>query len=88
MKKHTPLMRERIDAQCADAQYYNNSNACLSDSKLAVDAIRAQLWLLADHSRQGIEVPAELLEAMLFRIDRDLASVSDAIVATLCGGER
>jgi hypothetical protein len=81
-------MHECIDAQCADVISYNNSNTCLSDSKLAVDAIRAQLWLLADHSRQGIEVPAELLEAMLFRIDRDLASVSDAIVSELCKGGR
>jgi hypothetical protein len=58
----------------------------LSDAKFRIDGIRGPLWLLADHARHGIEIPDELLEALLFRCDRDLSAVSDAIRNELYGG--
>jgi hypothetical protein len=62
-----------------------DSNITLCDAKLRLDAVRGQLWLLADHARRGIEMPDHLIEALLFRCDRDLAACSDSIMSELCG---
>ena len=76
MQKHTSNIHSCISV---------DSNIPLCDAKLRLDAVRGQLWLLADHARHGIEIPDELLEALLFRCDRDLAAVSDSITSELCG---
>lgn len=62
-----------------------NSNISLCDAKLRVDAVRGQIILLADHLRLGAELNSDLLEAVLFRLDQDLAEVSDSISNELCG---
>lgn len=59
----------------------------LDESKLLIDSSRAALQLIADHMRRGVEIREELLEALLFRLDCDLKTVSEAIVAELCGGQ-
>ncbi len=76
MQKHTPNIRSCISV---------DSNIPLCDAKLRLDAVRGQLWLLADHARHGIEIPDDLIEALLFRVDRDLIAVSESITSELCG---
>jgi hypothetical protein len=75
MQKHTPNIHSCISV---------DSNITLCDAKLRLDAVRGQLWLLADHARHGIEIPDDLIEALLFRVDRDLIAVSDSITSELC----
>ena len=58
----------------------------LDESKLLIDSSRAALQLIADHMRHGIEVREELLDALIYRVDCDLKTVSEAIVAELSGG--
>ena len=76
MQKHTSNIHSCISV---------DSNITLCDAKLRLDAVRGQLWLLCDHMRHGIEIPDDLIEALLFRVDRDLAAVSDSITSELCG---
>jgi hypothetical protein len=76
VQKHTPNIRSCISV---------DSNIPLCDAKLRLDAVRGQLWLLADHARHGIEIPDDLIEALLFRVDRDLIAVSESITSELCG---
>jgi hypothetical protein len=82
VKKHTPLMRERIAPNSHDFSME------LSEAKIKVDASRAVLQLVSDHLERGLEIRPELIGALIFQTDVSLAEASDALCNFLCAEGR